>query len=130
MFLEPSSKHKIVCFDGLTICLINVCGTMTDERLFNQIKTIQAVTEQQGLLSFLMDLRQAPYKGSIVTQYELVCNRFATIGFGRSLRTALLVDEADNSYEFLETVASNNGYGFKRFKAMPAAIDWLRVTSG
>lgn len=74
---------------------------------------------------FLVDLRGTRNVASALSDYELANSGFKGLGVQRHQRVALLVDVADRSRDFFETLASNAGYILRVFADEEAARQWL-----
>jgi len=78
------------------------------------------------ILGCLIDIRGTKSVSSVVDKYKFAHEKAPTIGLPRHWQIAFLIDEGDDSPDFIETVMKNAGYMFQVFNNEHEALDWLR----
>jgi len=85
-----------------------------------------SLAEMTTIARFLIDVRQAPYRGTVTSQYNLAYEKMDEIGYRRQWRTAILTATRDESHDFLQMAAENAGYTVRLFENETAALSWLQ----
>ena len=82
--------------------------------------------EKQGVVGCLIDIRGTTSVSSVVEKYEFAYKNATGSGLPHRWRYAFLMDQGDDSPDFIETVMKNAGYVFQIFKNEDEAIEWLK----
>ena len=82
--------------------------------------------ENLGVLGCLIDIRGTTSVSSVVEKYEFAYKNATGSGLPQHWRYAFLMDQGDDSPDFIETVMNNAGYVFQIFKNESEAIEWLK----
>ena len=82
--------------------------------------------ENLGVLGCLIDIRGTTSVSSVVEKYEFAHKNATGSGLPQHWRYAFLMDQGDDSPDFIETVMNNAGYVFQIFKNESEAIEWLK----
>jgi len=80
---------------------------------------------EHGVSHLLIDARGAPSTKSTVEDYDIAYRRVPQLGFERGSRTAIIVDEADESHHFFETCMMNAGHNWRVFSDADRARRWV-----
>lgn len=80
---------------------------------------------RSGCTRILMNHLHAKPKLSVIEQYERPTVA-AKLGVPRHSRIAIVCQEFDQLYQFIETVGVNQGFSVKVFTEMEAALHWLK----
>ncbi|MGD8911005.1 MAG: hypothetical protein PVF13_07355 [Chromatiales bacterium] len=95
------------------------------------IKVIQdshALGDQLGIDKFLMDLTDAVNEDSTIDQYAFAHTDIPrTDGLNYFAKVAVLVDPADHSHDFIETVLRNAGFNVLLFHDRKEAMTFLNL---
>lgn len=87
---------------------------------------LKEVNDNVEINRFLLDLSQARSVTSVNEKYEFAYEKLKVIvGEPSKIRVALLKDENENSFRFLETVMRNASYKFRVFDKEDEALEWL-----
>lgn len=87
---------------------------------------LKKVNDNVEINRFLLDLSQARSVTSVNEKYEFAYEKLKVIvGEPSKIRVALLKDENENSFRFLETVMRNASYKFRVFDKEDEALEWL-----
>ena len=85
------------------------------------------IGENPGVVGCLIDIRGTTSVSSVVEKYQFAHSDAQVVGLPHHWRIAFLVDHADGSLDFIETVMTNAGYAFLVFEDECEAISWLKV---
>ena len=120
--LSDSGRHvRIRMLKPITRMLSQQCGQDVAD-MANQLT-------KGELHGFLFDVRGVQNVSGVISNYMTVHKDLARFPIFRSVRSAILVDPADNTHDFLETVGRNAGYGFRIFRKDREAIAWLEKST-
>jgi hypothetical protein len=113
--LSPDGKY-LIC---------RVSGEVTVEIAREFRSALLDMSHATNVKLFLTDARGAPNKSSVLDNYCYAYSDLKEIDFPRASRSAILVDPADRSHDFVETATRNAGYSVRVFQDEAAAITWL-----
>lgn len=91
------------------------------EALLSEASLKIKATDSRGSL---WDFRDAEVTGRLVTLYERP-ELYQKIGLLRSVKKAVLLNELNEEWNFLETVCFNRGWNVRLFTDYLHSIDWL-----
>lgn len=83
--------------------------------------------ENLGILGCLIDIRGTKSVSSVSDKYEFAYNKAPAASLPHLWRYAFLVDQGDDSPNFVETVMINAGYMFQIFDDELEAVKWLKA---
>ncbi len=86
---------------------------------------MNSLSRATNIKRLLTDVRGAPNISSVYQNYEYAYKDMIDLKLQRDVRSAILVDDADTTHDFLETVVRNAGYNLQVFRSESAAIAWL-----
>ena len=107
------------------ICRVNSLVTLEVAREFTM--ALDQLSRDRRVKRFLVDVRGAPNVANPFQNYGFANKDMAGLDLQRDVRSAILVDPADHSHDFVETVTQNAGYGVRKFTDEGAAIAWLEA---
>jgi len=84
-----------------------------------------AAAKQNGVLRYLVDVREVPNVASPLDQYSFAYEDMVRLGLDRSSRIAVLVGQDDHSHDFIETVFRNARHTCQLFADEDDARHWL-----
>ncbi len=79
-----------------------------------------------GVQGCLIDIRGTASVSSVLDKYKFAHEKTNMVGLPHHWRFAFLIDQGDDSPDFIETVMHNAGYLLQIFEDEREAIDWLK----
>lgn len=80
---------------------------------------------ESGVKLILDDVRGCKSLLGTIGCYELVYRDVIDLGFPKDIKLAMLVDDGDNSHDFLEVAGEAAGFNVMLFYSYNNAVDWL-----
>ena len=118
-------KYKISVSEDGTYISIRVLETITGEIEKEFAKFAIKEAKQRKIRKFLVDVRGTRNIANSSEQYLLGYEDMKQFDLDKHSRIAVLVDENDNSHNFIETIMFNAGYLCSIFIDEDAALEWL-----
>lgn len=84
---------------------------------------------QMNIKRFLFDVRMARNACSILENYNHAYHDPDNLHLLKDIRSAILVDEGDQSHNFVETTFLNAGLNIKIFTDESVAVKWLEESA-
>jgi hypothetical protein len=92
------------------------------------VQDAHALGDLLGIDKYLMDLTKAVNDDSTINQYNFAHVDIPTAdGLNQFAKIAVLVNPADHSHDFMETVLRNTGVNIRLFHEREEALAFLRV---
>ena len=111
--------------DGQFIEMIFV-GEINRRIAMEQNQAAHTLGTSLGIRSYLADVTRAPNTDSVLDQYNFAYQDMRqNEAVDRTARIAILIDPADHSHDFIETVGRNSGLNMKIFTCRQRAIEFL-----
>ncbi len=118
-------SYTITISENGKYIICRVTGPMTAEVAQEFAGEMDNLSRAKNIKRFLTDVREAPNISTINQNYEYAYQGMKDLKLQRGVRSAILVDPADTTHDFVETVAMNAGYNVRVFRDEHAAIAWL-----
>ncbi len=81
----------------------------------------------QGVRNFFFDLRGIRNTATTSQNYKLISEDIERIGFDKTAKVALLIDEFDESHDFIGSAANSAGYNLKSFTCESTLLEWIQI---
>jgi hypothetical protein len=85
----------------------------------------EKLSEESGIQSRLIDVRNFRNISSVSGNYDLAYKDLDELQVARCSRAAVLVSSDDSSHDFAMTAIRNAGFNVRKFNDQAAAIAWL-----
>jgi hypothetical protein len=118
-------SHKIFLSKDGKYIVCEVTGLITLEVLYEFASELNSFSRATGVKRLLHDVRDAINVMNISKNYQYAYEDMEALNLQRDVRSVILVDPADKSHDFMETVSLNAGYNVRIFHNEAAAISWL-----
>ena len=82
--------------------------------------------KNSDVIGCLIDIRGTTSVSDVADKYYFAYEKTKVAGLPHHWRCAFLIDQGDDSPDFIETVMYNAGYLLKLFEHEREAIDWLK----
>ncbi|KIH78100.1 hypothetical protein SAMN05660860_03148 [Geoalkalibacter ferrihydriticus] len=112
--------------EGQDYVLIEVFKPITSNFALEFGCEARKLGEEFNLKKFLFDVRGAPNIQSVAKNYVFAYKELPEIKFPKSAISAFLLDQGDDSHEFIELAFKNAGYTLMSFTRQDEAIEWLK----
>jgi hypothetical protein len=121
--------HTISAAKNGQYIIIKVTGTIDRALALQYNLEAHALGARLGIRRYLMDLRGCRNTDTTFNSYRFAYQDIReTVGLNLEAQVAMLVDPADHSHDFVETLALNTGRLTKLFRELEAALAYLEVT--
>ena len=101
---------------------------LTRELIGDYSLAAHTLCRSEGCNGYLFDLRGIENACNPVDNYDFVYRDMEEMKLLHSIKSAVLVDETDESHSFPELLLQNAGYNIRFFSDEQAAIEWLTQT--
>jgi hypothetical protein len=118
-------SHKIFLSEDGRYIVCEVTGLITAEVLHEFASKLNKFSRATGINRLLHDVRYARNVMKISQNYQYAYEDMEDLALQRDARSAILIDPADKTHDFVETVSQNAGYTVRIFHDEDAAISWL-----
>lgn len=85
----------------------------------------EKLSDESGIQSRLIDVRNRPNISSVSSNYDLAYNDLDHLEIKRNSRVAVLVSPEDKTHDFALLAIRNAGFNVRKFTEEAAAIAWL-----
>lgn len=82
---------------------------------------------RHGIRNCFLDVRGCRNTASTSQNYKLVHEDIERIGFDHTWKFALLIDDHDDSHDFIGSAAMSAGFNYKLFTSEPALLEWIQI---
>ena len=83
------------------------------------------MSHAHGILHFLFDVRDVKNVSTILENYMFSYNEAEELKLQKNVRSAILVNQEDESHDFVETTMKNVGYNVRLFTDEASALKWM-----
>lgn len=118
-------SYTIAISENGSYIICRVIGPMTVEIAQEFAREMDNLSHAKNIKRFLTDVREAPNVSSVNQNYKYANQDMKGLKLQRGVRSAILVDPADTTHDFVETAVMNAGYNVRVFRDERAAIAWL-----
>lgn len=118
-------KYSVSLSDDKKYILITVNVDITVELAKKFSVEARDLGIKHNIDRFLFDMTDSPNVESTMRNYSYAYEDMPEMELNRNAKSAVLVDPADQSHSFVETVSKNAGYNVRIFIDKKSAIDWL-----
>lgn len=118
-------SHKIFLSEDGKYIVCEVTGLITLEVLREFASEVNSLSRATGVKRLLHDVRHAVNVMKISQNYQYAYEDMEGLELQRDVRSVILVNPADKSHDFMETVSQNAGYNVRIFQDEDTAISWL-----
>ncbi len=101
---------------------------LTRELISDYSMAAHTQCRSEGCNGYLFDLRGIENACNPVDNYDFVYRDMEEMKLLHSIKSAVLIDEADDSHSFPELLLQNAGYNIRFFSDEQEAIEWLVQT--
>ena len=108
------------------IVIVRVLADTTEDLARAIATSATALANGNAIRGYLLDMRGTRDVASAFADYDLAYNELPAAGFDGRHWLAMLLDEADDSRNFFETLASNAGLRLRIFRVEEQACAWLQ----
>ncbi|RPI72832.1 MAG: hypothetical protein EHM47_07395 [Ignavibacteriales bacterium] len=123
---EGGVTYNISISENSTYIILEITGDITRQNAMQKNVKVHKFGREHGIKKYLVDLTNSRNKDTIINNYQFAYKDIQnTPDFDKTAIVAFVVAPEDNSHDFIETVARNNGLNITIFRDKGKAIEFL-----
>lgn len=123
-------EYKIRMHESGKFFITEVSGEITAENAPEYIIASRKFSEKNNIDFNLLDARNATNNSSVLQNYNFGYKDDVVKSSSKTGKIAVLVNENDDSHDFVLTVLKNAGFDIEIFTSFDKASDWLMDAAG